>query len=110
MSSVHSSKFSTKAKKQNQKQAKKVNFFCLKPENEVKIEDIESQGVDDFNDDDIEEMNRSIEKDQSSKQLKLKRNPKSFNYTHEMWNDMEMSSQLANANQITNMTPQRLKN
>ena len=54
----------------------------------MEIEDIDSQGVEEFNDSDIDEMNKSIEKDQS-KNLKLKRNPKSFNYTHEMWNEMD---------------------
>ena len=62
-SSVNSSMISTKAKKQLIKLPKKVNFFCLKPENVVEIEDLESQGVEDFDDFDIDEVNQSIQKD-----------------------------------------------
>lgn len=58
--SMRSSKISTKAKKQ--KVTKRVNFFCLRPENVVDLDDIDSQQVlDDFDNCDIEQMNKSIE-------------------------------------------------
>ena len=84
------SNLSTLAKKQkNQKPViKKVNFFCLKPENEVKIEDLDSQGMEDFDDFEIDELNKSIQK--QSPPVKLKRNAKSFNcYSYEIYNDMD---------------------
>jgi len=44
-----------------QKETKKVNFFCLRPENVVDLEDIDSQQeLDDFDHCEIEEMNESI--------------------------------------------------
>ena len=60
---------------------KQVNFFCLKPENVVEIEDIESEGFEDFDIIDIDDMNKSIDrKDDSGNKLhaKLTRNSKSF--------------------------------
>ena len=64
-----------------QKPTKKVNFFCLRPENVVDLEDIDSQQqVDDgFTNCDIDEVNRSIQQHQTQGS-KLKRNNKSFNY------------------------------
>lgn len=57
--SLQSSKISMMAKKQ--KETKKVNFFCLRPENVVDLEDIDSQQeLDDFDHCEIEEMNESI--------------------------------------------------
>ena len=57
---MRSSKISTKAKKQRVR--KRVKFFCLRPENVVDLEDIDSQQVlDGFDPCDIEEMNKSIE-------------------------------------------------
>lgn len=71
------------------KMPKKVNFFSLMPENVVEINDLESQGLEDFEDCDIDEMNKTIRKEEQLQQdlqdvhqaaPKLRRNPKSFNY------------------------------
>lgn len=74
--SIRSSKMSMKDKQQIQKVLKKVNFFCLRPENVVEKEDIDSQGMEEDMDYDLDDMNRSIQKSVGG----LKRNPKSFNY------------------------------
>ena len=68
---------SMKDKQQIQKVLKKVNFFSLRPENVVEKDDIDSQGMEEDMDYDLDDMNRSIQK---SSVGGLKRNPKSFNY------------------------------
>lgn len=74
--SVISSRLSIKDKQQIQKVIKKVNFFALRPENVVEKEDIDSQGMEEDMDYNLEDMNKSIQKKIGG----LKRNPKSFNF------------------------------
>lgn len=58
--SVKGSMLATKDKEQIQKVIKKVNFFSLRPENVVEKEDIDSQGMEEDMDYDLDNMNRSI--------------------------------------------------
>ena len=70
---------------------KKVDLFCLMPKNVVELQDLESHGLEDFDDFDIDKLNESIENIKKDKQQHLKRNTMSFNINQNNWTYFEDS-------------------
>ena len=83
--SIKSSKMNKKDKSQITKAIKKVNFFSLKQESVVEKEDLDSQGMEEAEGYNLEEMNKSIQKQKLGGGMK--RNAKSFNFTQKQLTD-----------------------